>query len=65
MTAVVVAPAPFKGALPAAAAARAIAAGVRLGAAGLPRPSRSPVADGGEGTLDALVAAAGARRRGR
>ncbi len=58
----VVAPAPFKGALPAAAAARAIGAGIRLADAGAEiRPV--PVADGGEGTLDALVAAAGGRRR--
>ena len=59
---VVVAPAPFKGALSAAEAARAIAAGVRLGAPGA-RTVAVPVADGGEGTLDALVAAAGGRRR--
>lgn len=59
---VVVAPAPFKGALSAAAAARAIAAGVRLTAPGTETVT-VPVADGGEGTLDALVAAAGGRRR--
>lgn len=58
----VVAPAPFKGALPAAAAARAIGAGVRLVDAAA-EIRRVPVADGGEGTLDALVAAAGGRRR--
>ncbi len=62
MNPVVVAPAPFKAALPAAAAARAIAAGVRLGAPGV-ETRRVPVADGGEGTLDALIAAAGGRRR--
>ena len=61
--AVVVAPAPFKGALPAAAAARAIAAGVHLVATGT-ETRAVPVADGGEGTLDALVAAAAGRRRG-
>lgn len=62
-SAVVVAPGPFKGALTAAAAARAISAGVRLADADAEiRPI--PVADGGEGTLDALVAAAGGRRRG-
>jgi glycerate kinase len=61
--AVVVAPAPFKGALPAAGAARAVAAGVRLVIAGV-ETRAVPVADGGEGTLDALVAAAGGRRRG-
>ena len=58
----VVAPAPFKGALTAAAAARAIGAGLRL-ARGV-ETRLTPVADGGEGTLDALVAAAGGRRRG-
>jgi glycerate kinase len=59
---VVVAPAPFKGALSAGAAARAIAAGLRLV---VPRLEIRlvPVADGGEGTLDALVAARGGRRR--
>ncbi|MGE0028295.1 MAG: glycerate kinase [Thermoleophilia bacterium] len=61
--AVVVAPAPFKGALPAAAAARAVAAGVRLVIPAI-ETRVVPVADGGEGTLDALVAAAGGRRRG-
>jgi glycerate kinase len=59
---VVVAPAPFKGALSAAAAARAIAAGLRLAVPGA-ETRAVPVADGGEGTLDALVAAAGGRRR--
>ncbi|HTI32569.1 MAG TPA: glycerate kinase [Miltoncostaea sp.] len=63
MSAVVVAPAPFKGALSAADAARAIAAGVRLVVPGV-ETRGVPVADGGEGTLDALVAAAGGRRRG-
>ena len=58
-----VAPAPFKGALSAAAAARAVGAGLRLA---IPRLQTrlTPVADGGEGTLDALVAAADGRRRG-
>jgi glycerate kinase len=59
---VVVAPAAFKGALTAAEAARAIAAGVRLAATGV-ETRAVPVADGGEGTLDALVAARGGRRR--
>lgn len=59
---VVVAPAPFKGAVSAAAAARAIGAGLRLAVPGL-ETRLVPVADGGEGTLDALVAAAGGRRR--
>lgn len=63
MSVVVVAPGPFKGALPAAGAARAVAAGVRLVATGAEIRS-VPVADGGEGTLDALVAAARGRRRG-
>ena len=62
MTAIVVAPAPFKGALAAAAAARALGAGVRLA---LPdcEIRAAPVADGGEGTMDALIAALGGRRR--
>lgn len=60
---VVVALAPFKGALTAAEASRAVAAGVRLAATGV-ETRVVPVADGGEGTLDALVAAAGGRRRG-
>ncbi|MEW6583722.1 MAG: glycerate kinase, partial [Actinomycetota bacterium] len=61
---VVVAPAPFKGALSAPDAARAIAAGVRLAATGV-ETRVVPVADGGEGTLDALLGAspdASARR---
>ncbi len=53
---VVVAPAPFKGALSAVGAAHAIAAGVRLAAPDV-RVVELPVADGGEGTRDALVAA--------
>ncbi|MGD9570607.1 MAG: glycerate kinase [Thermoleophilia bacterium] len=57
------APGPFKGALPAAGAARAIAAGVRLAETGAEIRS-VPVADGGEGTLDALVSAGRGRRRG-
>ncbi len=52
-TVVLVAPAPFKGALSAPDAARAIAAGCRL-VPGV-RTEAVPVADGGEGTLDALV----------
>lgn len=59
---VVVAPAHFKGALSAAGAARAIAAGIQLAATGV-EVRLVPVADGGEGTLDALVAARGGRRR--
>lgn len=60
---VVVATAAFKGALSAAAASRAVAAGVRLAATGV-ETRVVPVADGGEGTLEALVAAARGRRRG-
>lgn len=59
---VVVAPAAFKGALTAAAAARALAAGLQLVATGV-EIRVVPVADGGEGTLDALVAARDGRRR--
>ncbi|MGD9695730.1 MAG: glycerate kinase [Thermoleophilia bacterium] len=62
MKPVVVAPAAFKGALSASASARAIAAGLRLAVTGL-ETREVPMADGGEGTLDALVAAAGGRRR--
>lgn len=53
---VIVAPANFRGSLPAAEAAAAIAAGVRTGGG---TPVEVPVADGGEGTLDALIAGAG------
>lgn len=63
MRPVVVAPAAFKGALSASAAARAIGAGLRLAVPGL-ETRLVPVADGGEGTTDALVAAAGGRVRG-
>jgi glycerate kinase len=57
---VLVAPDSFKGTLSAAAVARAIADG--LGAAGMPVDC-CPVADGGEGTLDALATAFGAELR--
>jgi glycerate kinase len=60
---VVAAPAPFKAALGAPDAARAIAAGFRLADPGV-EVREVPVADGGEGTADALVAALGGRRRG-
>src|SRR5580658_3113149 len=58
---VVVAPDKFRGSLSAAEAARAIARGV---VATLPDASidQVPMADGGEGTVDALVAATGGRR---
>jgi len=59
---VVVAPDSFKGSLAAAGAADALAEGV-----GRARPDaridRCPVADGGEGTVDAILAAAGGERR--
>ena len=55
---VVAAPAPFKAALGPAHAAAAIAVGARLAGAEV---VEVPVADGGEGTLDALVAAGGGR----
>ncbi|MBO0709490.1 MAG: glycerate kinase, partial [Candidatus Dormibacteraeota bacterium] len=56
MPRVVAAPNPFKGSLGAPAAARAMAAGVRDV---LPQAEvrELPVADGGEGTVEALVAA--------
>lgn len=53
---VVVAPDKFKGTLTAAEAAEAIARGLRAAGADV---DIAPVADGGEGTLEALVAAAG------
>ncbi|MGH2829722.1 MAG: glycerate kinase, partial [Actinomycetota bacterium] len=53
---VLVAPDKFRGSLDAVAAADAIARGVRAAGA---EPVVVPVADGGEGTLDALVAGAG------
>lgn len=53
---VVAAPAPFKAALGPADAAAAIATGAGLAGAEV---LQVPVADGGEGTLDALVAASG------
>ncbi len=55
---VVVAPAPFKSALGPADAATAIASGVRQAGH---EAIEVPVADGGEGTMNALVAAAGGR----
>jgi len=56
----IVAPDKFRGSLTAAAAADAMAAGVE--AAGF-SARRIPVADGGEGTLDALLAARGGSTR--
>ncbi|HEX8745214.1 MAG TPA: glycerate kinase [Thermoleophilaceae bacterium] len=60
MNAVLVAPDSFKGTLPAAEVAAAVAAGLRDGGAD---PVELPVGDGGEGTMDALVAALGGERR--
>ncbi len=57
---VVVAPAAFKGAVSAHEAARALATGLELAVSGIAL-RLVPVADGGEGTLDALVAARGGR----
>jgi glycerate kinase len=55
---VVLAPDKFKGSLPAPAAARAMARGVELAAPGA-EVDLVPMADGGEGTVEALVAATG------
>jgi glycerate kinase len=55
-----VAPDSFKGTFPAARVAEAIARGVRAGGR---EAVELPVADGGEGTLDALLAALGGERR--
>lgn len=57
---VVVAPDKFKGSLTAVEAAEAIAEGVRAAAPGA-EVTLCPVADGGEGTLDVLLAAGGKR----
>ena len=58
---IVIAPDSFKGSLTAVEAAEAIARGV-LSAMPDARPSIVPIADGGEGTVDAIVAGAGGRR---
>ena len=58
---VVVAPNAFKGSLTAVQAAQAMARGV-LRARPQARVELVPIADGGDGTVDALVAAAGGRR---
>ncbi|MHA7179741.1 glycerate kinase [Arthrobacter sp. MDB2-24] len=64
---IVIAPDSLKGSLPAAEAALAMAAGVTGAAARLghpaPRVVLAPLADGGEGTLDALLAAWSAEPR--
>jgi glycerate 2-kinase len=61
MMRIVIAPDKFKGSLGATEVAAAIAAGLRAGLAGAERPGTElvtiPVADGGEGTVDAAVAA--------
>ena len=61
MTAALVCPDKFKGTLSAASAAAAMAAGARR--AGFDEVAELPLADGGEGTLDALLAARGGSRR--
>jgi glycerate kinase len=61
MVSALVCPDKFKGTLDAAAAAAAMASGLRR--AGFDEVVTRPLADGGEGTLDALVAARGGSRR--
>jgi glycerate kinase len=61
MTSALVCPDKFKGTLDAVHVAAAMAAG--LGAAGFDEIIELPLADGGEGTLDALLAACGGSRR--
>jgi len=58
---VILAPDKFKGSLTAAEAAGRLAAGLRRAVPGI-AVATVPVADGGEGTVDAVVAAAGFRR---
>jgi glycerate kinase len=58
---VLIAPQEFKGSLSAAEAARAIAEGLRRALPGV-ELDLAPMADGGPGTVEALVAAAGGRR---
>lgn len=57
----VVCPDKFRGSLSSDGAARALASGVRRG--GIEDVCELPLADGGEGTLDALLAARGGSRR--
>ncbi len=61
MTSALVCPDKFKGTLDAARAAAAMAAGLR--SAGFDDVRELPLADGGEGTLDTLLAARGGSRR--
>lgn len=63
MPSAVVCPDKFRGSLSAPEAASALAAG--LARAGFDDVREIPLADGGEGTLDALLARGGARRRTR
>ncbi|MCH4563861.1 glycerate kinase [Halomonas sp. EGI 63088] len=58
---ILICPDSFKDALPAAEAARAIASGI-VRAGNDIVPLECPLADGGEGSLDALIAATGAER---
>lgn len=62
-TTVVVAPDSFKGSLPAHQAAEALAAGARRGGGEAVSVAAYPMADGGEGTLDALLSAWGTEPR--
>ncbi|AXY43574.1 glycerate kinase [Halomonas sp. JS92-SW72] len=59
---ILICPDSFKDALPAEAAARAIACGIRRLGERI-EAVECPLADGGEGSLDALLAATGAERR--
>ncbi|TDO07651.1 MULTISPECIES: glycerate kinase [Halomonas] len=59
---ILICPDSFKDALPAAAAAQAIAVGARRAGDDI-EALECPLADGGEGSLDALLAATGAERR--
>lgn len=63
VTLAVACPDKFRGTLSAPQASAAIAAGLR--AAGFDEVCEVPLADGGEGTLDALMARGGSRRRAR
>ncbi|HVD41500.1 MAG TPA: glycerate kinase [Solirubrobacterales bacterium] len=60
MTSFLVAPDSFKGTFDAGAVAEAVAGGLEDGGAGA---ERCPVADGGEGTMEVLLAALGGERR--
>ena len=62
MLKIVIAPDKFKGSLSAPEAARAIGRGVRRAAPSI-EVDEAPMADGGEGTVDALIAATGGSER--